>query len=113
MQFSGNTEYDFWGNNPQSSWLSTFMGPRNSEFVAGGWGWNQPTEEFMSQWEEGDLRKDVTVFYEVKGSFRLGSEGRAHTAFYEAASQFPWCRFVWAVLRKGGKWDLKTLDPVS
>lgn len=64
VQFSGNTEYDFWGNNPQSSWLSTFMGPRNSEFVAGGWGWNQPTEEFMSQWEEGDLRKDVTVFYE-------------------------------------------------
>lgn len=64
VQFSGNTEYDFWGNNPQSSWLSTFMGPRNAEFVAGGWGWNQPTDEFMSQWEDGDLRKDVTVFYE-------------------------------------------------
>ena len=35
VQYSGNTEYDFWGNNPQSSWLSTFMGPRNSDFVAG------------------------------------------------------------------------------
>ena len=64
VQYSGNTEYDFWGNNPQSSWLSTFMGPRNSNFVAGGYGWNQPTEEFMSQWEEGDKRKDLTVFYE-------------------------------------------------
>ena len=64
VQYSGNTEYDFWGNNPQSSWLSCFMGPRNSNFVAGGYGWNQPTEEFMGQWEKGDKRKDLTVFYE-------------------------------------------------
>ena len=64
VQFSGNTEYDFWGNNPQSSWLSAFMGPRNADFVAGGYGWNQPTEEFVSQYEEGDLRKDITIFYE-------------------------------------------------
>lgn len=64
VQFSGNTEYDFWGNNPQCSWLSTFMGPRNSDFVAGSYGWNQPTEEFMSQYEDGDLRKDITVLYE-------------------------------------------------
>ena len=64
VQYSGNTEYDFWGNNPQSSWLSTFMGPRNSNFVAGSYGWNQPTEEFMGQYEDGDLRKDLTVLYE-------------------------------------------------
>lgn len=64
VQFSGNKEYDFWGNNPQSSWLSTFMGPRNSDFVAGSWGWNQPTEEFVQQYEDGDLRKDITIFYE-------------------------------------------------
>lgn len=64
VQYSGNTEYDFWGNNPQSSWLSTFMGPRNSDFVAGGYGWNQPTQEFMNQYEDGDKRKDITVFYE-------------------------------------------------
>lgn len=64
VQFSGNTEYDFWGNNPQSSWLSTFMGPRNSDFVAGSYGWNQPTQEFVDQYEEGDLRKDLTIFYE-------------------------------------------------
>jgi len=70
-------------------------------------GGSRYTPDFVTR-EEG-----VTVFYEVKGAFRLGSEGRAHTAFYEAASQFPWCRFVWAVLRKGGKWDIKTVDPVE
>lgn len=64
VQYSGNTEYDFWGNNPQSSWLSTFMGPRNSDFVAGSYGWNQPTQEFVDQYEDGDLRKDVTIFYD-------------------------------------------------
>lgn len=63
VQYSGSTEYDFWGNTPQASWLSTFMGPRNSNLVAGSYGWNLPTEEFMSQYEDGDLRKDVTVFY--------------------------------------------------
>jgi hypothetical protein len=64
VQYSGNTEYDFWGNNPQSSWLSTFMGPRNSGFVAGSYGWNQPTQEFVDQYEKGDLRKDLTILYE-------------------------------------------------
>ena len=39
------------------------MGPRNSGFVAGAWGWNLPTQEFMDAYEPGDLRKDVTVFY--------------------------------------------------
>ena len=40
------------------------MGPRGANFVAGGYGWNQPTSEFVSEYEEGDLRKDVTVLYE-------------------------------------------------
>lgn len=62
--YSGDTQYDFWSGDNQSSWLSTFMGPRNSNMVAGAYGWNLPTEEFMSQWEDGDLRKDVTVLYE-------------------------------------------------
>lgn len=64
VQYSGSTESDFWGNTPYASWLSTFMGPRGSNMVAGSWGWNQPTKEFMDQYEEGDLRKDITVFYE-------------------------------------------------
>ena len=40
------------------------MGPRNSDFVAGSYGWNQPTQEFMDQYEDGDLRKDLTILYE-------------------------------------------------
>lgn len=63
VQYSGSTEYDFWGSYCQSNWGSTFMGPRNSNFVAGSYGWNQPTEEFVGQYEEGDLRKDITVLY--------------------------------------------------
>lgn len=64
VQYSGSTEEDFWGNTPYASWLSTFMGPRGSNMVAGSWGWNQPTQEFMDAYEEGDLRKPITVFYE-------------------------------------------------
>lgn len=78
VQFSGNTEYDFWGNNPQASWLSTFMGPRNSDFVAGSYGWNQPTQEFMDQYETGDLRKDLTVFYEGCPDF----DGKVYKSSY-------------------------------
>lgn len=61
--YSGSTQHDFWGMDNQSSWLSTFMGPRNTNMVAGGYGWNQPTEEFMRQWEDNDIRKDITVLY--------------------------------------------------
>ena len=78
VQFSGNTEYDFWGNNPQSSWLSTFMGPRNADFVAGGYGWNQPTQEFVDQYEPGDLRKDMTILYEGCPDF----DGKAYRSSY-------------------------------
>ncbi len=64
VQYVGGAGEDFWGNENQASWLSTFTGPRNSNMVAGGWGWNQPTEEFVNSYEDGDLRKDVTVLYE-------------------------------------------------
>lgn len=40
------------------------MGPRNSGMVAGTYGWNLPTEEFVKQYEDGDLRKDITVLYQ-------------------------------------------------
>lgn len=78
VQYSGDTEYDFWGNNPQSSWLSTFMGPRNSDFVAGSYGWNLPTQEFVDQYEEGDLRKDMTVFYQGCPPF----DGKEYSSSY-------------------------------
>lgn len=64
IQYTGDAGYDFWSNENQSSWLSTFTGPRGSGLVAGGWGWDQPTQEFMDSYEPGDLRKNVTVLYE-------------------------------------------------
>ena len=50
----------------------------------------------------------VPTFHEVKGSYRLESEGRAWTAFNSAAAQYPFFRWIWAV--KGGKrgeWSVK------
>ena len=64
VQYSGKTDYSFWSNENQSSWLSTFTGPRGSNMVGGGWGWNQPTKEFVSSYESGDLRKDATILYQ-------------------------------------------------
>jgi len=64
IQYVGNAGMGFWSNENQASWLSTFTGPRGSDLVAGGWGWNQPTQEFMNSYEAGDLRKDVTVLYD-------------------------------------------------
>jgi hypothetical protein len=64
VQYYGKTSNSFWANENQSSWTSTFMGPRNSGMVAGGWGWNQPTQEFIGSYESGDLRKDVTILYQ-------------------------------------------------
>lgn len=64
IQYDGDPSKDFWGNDNRSSWLSTFMGPRNSGMVAGAYGWNQPTQEFVDAYEAGDLRKDVTILYE-------------------------------------------------
>lgn len=64
VQYASEGGYDFWSNENQASWTSPFMGPRGANFVAGGYGWNQPTEEFVAAYEEGDERKDATVLYE-------------------------------------------------
>jgi len=64
IQYVSDAGYSFWDNENQSSWLSTFTGPRGSNMVEGGWGWNQPTQEFVNAYESGDLRKDVTILYE-------------------------------------------------
>lgn len=54
------------------------------------------------------------TFHEVKGSYRLGSQGRAHTAFQEAAAAFPCFTFVWAVESKAkGNFDVKRIEPVA
>lgn len=54
----------------------------------------------------------VPTLHEVKGSYRLGSQGRALTAFREAASQFPFFRFVWASEKKGGGFSRSVLPPL-
>jgi hypothetical protein len=65
IQYSGSTVFNFWSNQNQSSWTSIYMGPRGSNLVAGGgWGWNQPTQEFVDSYESGDLRKDITILYQ-------------------------------------------------
>ncbi|MDR9457131.1 MAG: RagB/SusD family nutrient uptake outer membrane protein [Salegentibacter sp.] len=64
VQYTDDAGENFWSNDNQSSWTSPFMGPRGANFVAGGYGWNQPTEEFVNSYEDGDLRKDVTILYE-------------------------------------------------
>lgn len=63
VQYLGKTIYGFWDNENQSSWVSTFTGPRNSDIVAGCYGWNQPTQEFVDAYEPGDNRKDKTILY--------------------------------------------------
>lgn len=71
VQYYGKaSDVDFFGNNDNmASWVSTFTGPRNSDFVAGSYGWNQPTQEFVNQYESGDLRKDKTILYEGGPAF--------------------------------------------
>lgn len=64
VQFVSDAGEDFNSNENQCSWLSTFTGPRNSDMVAGGWGWNQPLQEFVDAYEVGDKRKDVTILYD-------------------------------------------------
>ena len=59
---SGNTQYDFWGSDNQASG-SRPAGPPQLE-PRGRQLHGLPTDEFMAQWEEGDLRKDVTVLYD-------------------------------------------------
>jgi hypothetical protein len=63
IQYTGATDYSFWDNENQAAWLSTYMGPRNSGWVGGSWGWQHVTQEFVNQYETGDLRKDITILY--------------------------------------------------
>ncbi|MBN8879189.1 MAG: RagB/SusD family nutrient uptake outer membrane protein [Chitinophagaceae bacterium] len=78
VQYIGKTSYSFWDNENQSSWVSTFTGPRNSDFVGGGYGWDQPTQEFVNAYEAGDTRKDQTVLYAGGPNF----DGKTYQASY-------------------------------
>lgn len=78
VQYSGKTSYSFWNNENQASWVSTFTGPRNANFVGGGYGWDQPTQEFMNSYEAGDNRKNGTVLYEGGPQF----DGKNYVSSY-------------------------------
>ena len=78
VQYAGKTSFSFWSNENQSSWVSTFMGPRNADFVGGGYGWNQPTQEFVNTYEADDNRKDKTILYVGCPSF----DGKNYQASY-------------------------------
>jgi hypothetical protein len=69
IQFASDGGFGFWSDENQASWASTFMGPRGSGMVSGGWGWNQPTQEFIDDYEQNDKRKDVSVFYKGSPNF--------------------------------------------
>ena len=78
VQYTGATTYGFFDDFNQASWVSTFTGPRNSDFVGGAYGWNQPTQEFVESYEPGDKRKDATVLYEGGPAF----DGKDYKASY-------------------------------
>nr|WP_315167368.1 RagB/SusD family nutrient uptake outer membrane protein [uncultured Flavobacterium sp.] len=78
VQYNSNGGFSFWSNENQASWTSTFMGPRGSNFVGGGWGWNQPTQEFIDSYEPNDSRKDITVLYTGCPAF----DGKTYQATY-------------------------------
>jgi len=69
VQYASDGGFDLWSHENQASWASPFMGPKGSNFVGGAFGWNQPTQEFMDQYEPGDRRKEVSVLYDGGPNF--------------------------------------------
>jgi hypothetical protein len=70
-----------WMESSEGNVRSEFMAPRQSGITPwGGFGWNQPTAEFVSGYEPGDKRKAVTVFsegdtYEPGGTYKNSADG--------------------------------------
>lgn len=78
VQYAKDGGYSFWSNENQASWTSPFMGPRGSNFVGGGFGWNQPTQEFINSYEANDSRKAISTFYSGCPAF----DGKTYNATY-------------------------------
>ena len=64
-------------------------------------GGSRYTPDFMR------VHDGIIELHEVKGTYRLGSHGRARTAFCEAAAAFPMFRFLWAERLENGGWTQK------
>jgi hypothetical protein len=61
---------------------------------------------YTPDWQSVGADGRVT-FHEVKGSYRLHSQGRAATAFRECVAAFPEFNFVWAVRNADGSWSIQ------
>jgi hypothetical protein len=65
VQYTSNSGFADWFSEKrhQGAWAGQFMAPRNVKVVPGdgGFGWCQPTSEFVSVYESGDTRKKATV----------------------------------------------------
>ncbi len=85
-----NPVNNFWDDANQSSWTTNFMGPRDSPLTSVGWGWNLPTQEFVDAYEPGDLRKDVTIFYEGGPQF----DGKDYKASMSYATGYNVRKFI-------------------
>jgi len=57
---------------------------------------------YTPDWMWVDPESGLIHLYEVKGSYRFPSEGRALTAFREARAAFPCFRFAWFVKTRAG-----------
>lgn len=63
VQYEYDPTTDGFNSDAVCSFRSEFMAPRSSNITpGGGFGWNQPTAEFVAQFEAGDKRKPLTVF---------------------------------------------------
>ena len=61
IQFTETGNGDF-GNLNEGSMFSCYMTTRSHPFAGiGGWGFNCPTQNFADEFEDGDIRKDVTL----------------------------------------------------
>ncbi len=89
IQYMGNS-LNFWSDENYSSWTTNYMGPRDSPLTTVGWGWNQPTQEFVDSYEAGDLRKDVTIFYDDCPMF----DGRNYSSTYAYATGYNVRKFI-------------------
>jgi hypothetical protein len=53
------------------------------------------------------------TFHEVKGSYRLHSQGRSRIAFRECAAAFPYFRWIWATRQKDGTYKIEVIDSAT
>lgn len=67
-------------------------------------GGSRYTPDFLTSLFDPLTHQYDTHVYEVKGSYRLGSHGRALTAFREARAAFPFLSFHWYERQNDGTW---------